>query len=150
MPSALHNNCSGKHAGFVCLACDAGVDPAGYVDAGHKVQKAVKAAVEEVTGVRLGKEARGVDGCSIPTYATPIAALALGFARFATGGAMPAARAQAAARLRAAVAAHPFMVAGTDRFDTRLMRLLARASSRRPGRKASTAPLCPIRASASR
>ena len=123
-PTALHNNCSGKHAGFVCLACDRDVDPAGYVRSDHPVQRAVKAAMEEVTGVRLDKSLRGVDGCSIPTYATPIVALARGFARFGTGEGLPATRAQAAARLRKAVAAHPFMVAGSGRFDTRLMTLL--------------------------
>ncbi|MHB2169743.1 asparaginase [Alsobacter sp. R-9] len=123
-PTALHNNCSGKHAGFVCLACGTGADPAGYVGPDHAVQKAVKRAVEDMTGVRLETALRGVDGCSIPTYATPLVALARAFARFGSGVGIPADRAAAAARLRAAVAAHPFMVAGTDRFDTRLMTAL--------------------------
>ena len=50
-PSALHNNCSGKHAGFVCVACAAGVDHRGYVAAEHAVQREVRAAVEDLTGV---------------------------------------------------------------------------------------------------
>src|SRR6187402_1086917 len=45
-PSALHNNCSGKHAGFVCVACASGVDHHGYVAAGHAVQREVRAAIE--------------------------------------------------------------------------------------------------------
>jgi L-asparaginase II len=123
-PSALHNNCSGKHAGFVCLSCSEGADPSGYVGPDHVVQRAVKRAMEEMAGVTLRDGERGTDGCSIPTYATPIIALARAFARFGTGKGLPGDRAAAARRLREAVAAHPFMVAGTGRFDTRLMDLL--------------------------
>ena len=123
-PSALHNNCSGKHAGFVCLACASGVDPLGYVAPDHPVQREVTAAIADVTQARLAEETRGVDGCSIPTYAIPLRALAHGFARFATGRGLSAQRAKAAARIRAAVAAHPAVVAGTGRFDTEVMTIL--------------------------
>jgi len=123
-PSALNNNCSGKHAGFVCLACGLDEDPAGYVKAGHAVQRAVRGALEEVTGAAHSSDLMGTDGCSIPTYAVPLKALALGFARFGTGHGFGPKRAQAAARIRKAAAAHPFMVAGTGRFDTRAMELL--------------------------
>lgn len=120
-PTALNNNCSGKHAGFVCLACGIDEDPAGYVKAGHKVQQAVRGALEEVTGAAHKAELSGTDGCSIPTYAVPLKALALGFARFGTGNGLGPSRAEAARRIREAVAANPFMVAGTGRFDTRFM-----------------------------
>ncbi len=123
-PTALHNNCSGKHAGFVCLACASGVDPAGYVSPDHPVQRAVTEALAQVTGARLGPDNRAVDGCSIPAYAIPPRALALGFARFATGQGLPPERARAAARIRAAVAAHPAVVAGQGRFDTEAMTAL--------------------------
>lgn len=124
VPSALHNNCSGKHSGFICLACDAGVDPAGYVRPEHRTMQTVTAALAETTGAVLNERNRAVDGCSIPTYAIPLRALALGFARFGSGAGLSADRARAAARIRAAVAAHPLMVAGTGRFDARLMTAL--------------------------
>lgn len=123
-PTALNNNCSGKHAGFVCLACGIDEDPRGYVAAGHAVQQAVRGALESVTGAPHRQEEAGTDGCSIPSYAVPLRALALGFARFGTGHGFGPERARAAARIREAAAAHPFMVAGTGRFDTRLMALL--------------------------
>jgi L-asparaginase II len=123
-PSALHNNCSGKHSGFVCLARARGEDPAGYIRPDHPTMRQVTAAVAEMTGCTLGERNRGTDGCSIPTYAVPLRALALAFARFATGQGLAPDRAAAAARLRAAVAAHPFMVGGTGRFDTELMEAL--------------------------
>ncbi len=122
-PSALHNNCSGKHAGFVCLACALDEDPAGYVRPSHAVQKLVHAALEGVTGARHSPEHMGTDGCSIPSYAVPLTALARGFARLGTGQGLPPKRAEAALRIRKAVAANPFMVAGTGRFDTRAMGL---------------------------
>jgi L-asparaginase II len=124
LPTALHNNCSGKHAGFVCFACSEGIDPRGYVGREHKVQRFVAEAVGEVTGTRLDTAPVGTDGCSIPTYAIPLDRLAHGFARFATGHGVGPERAKAFARLREACAAEPFMVAGTGRFCTDVMTLL--------------------------
>jgi L-asparaginase II len=126
-PSALHNNCSGKHAGFVCLGCKlaGGTDVAafvrGYVRPDHPVMREVTAALEAATGFDLSRAARGTDGCSIPTYAIPLRHLAHGFARVATGVGLSPDHAQAARRLRQAVARAPQMVAGTGRFDSRVM-----------------------------
>jgi L-asparaginase II len=129
-PGALHNNCSGKHAGFVCLGCvlAKGAElrgfQRGYVQAEHPVMHEVSAALGAATGVDLERAPRGIDGCSIPTYGIALRALALGFARFGTGIGLREGHARAARRLRTAVATHPFMVAGTGRFDTRVMERL--------------------------
>jgi L-asparaginase II len=123
-PTALHNNCSGKHAGFVCLSCGMDVDPKGYVGPDHPVQREVTASIEAVTGARLSEAMRAVDGCAIPTYAVPLVALARGFARLGTGHGLSRERRNATARIRAAVAAHPLTVAGRGRFDTEVMSLL--------------------------
>lgn len=120
-PGQLHNNCSGKHSGFLCTCRHLGVDHHGYVGAGHKAQELVCEAMESVTGARHGADNRGIDGCSIPTYAIPLRNLALGFARMTTGVGLPPVRAKAARRILAANMAEPFYVAGTDRLDTRLM-----------------------------
>jgi L-asparaginase II len=117
-PSALHNNCSGKHAGFVCTAVATARDPAGYIQPDHPTMRDVIAAVTAATGAPLDAATRGVDGCSIPSFVTPLRAVATGFARFATGQRLPSGFAAAAVRLRAAVAAHPRMIAGPGRFDT--------------------------------
>jgi L-asparaginase II len=123
-PNALHNNCSGKHAGFICLACGTGEDPKGYVSADHPVQRMVRESLEDVTGACHTAEKSGIDGCSIPTYAIPLPSLAFGFAKFGTGTGLSGQAKAAAERIRKAVAAHPFMVAGTGRFDTKLMEIL--------------------------
>jgi L-asparaginase II len=122
--SALHNNCSGKHAGFLCLARHLGVEPRGYVAPGHPVQRAVRTAIEQLAGATLGEDRCGVDGCSVPTWAAPLANLAHAFARFGTGQGLSATQAEAAARLRAACARKPFFVAGTGRFATVAMERL--------------------------
>jgi L-asparaginase II len=123
-PSALNNNCSGKHSGFICVACASGDDPKGYIRPEHPVQARIKTVFEEMMGVKLADSARGTDGCSIPTYASPLSGLALAFAKLGTGKGMSSGRAAAAKRLRAAVAAEPFMVAGSRRFDTIVMQAL--------------------------
>lgn len=130
-PHALHNNCSGKHAGFVCLACvlhGPGVDLRqyvhGYVQAGHPVMREVDAAIEAATGASLADAPSGIDGCSIPTYALPLRQLAQTFARLGTGTHLRPGLADAARRLRQAVARAPFSVGGTGRFDTRVMERL--------------------------
>jgi L-asparaginase II len=128
-PSALHNNCSGKHSGFACLGClmaiHAGAEPRaflrGYVKPDHPVMREVTAAIEAATGCDLSAAPAATDGCSIPTYAVPLRQLAHGFARFGTGIGLSAGHAAAARRLREAVAASPWHVAGTGRFDTHVM-----------------------------
>jgi len=123
-PSAVHNNCSGKHAGFLCVARHLGTEHRRYVDPNHPVQRAVRSTIEELTGVRLGANQCAVDGCSVPTWAVPLANLAQAFARFGTGRGISAAPVDAASRLRAACARHPFFVSGTGRFTTVAMERL--------------------------
>ncbi len=118
-PSALHNNCSGKHSGFVCAACAMGVDHHGYVDPAHPLQREVQAGIERLAGVTL--EAPAIDGCSAPNWPVPLRALAGAFARFGTGRGLGPETTKAAARLRAACAAKPWFVAGTERFCTGVM-----------------------------
>ncbi|HUD86536.1 MAG TPA: asparaginase [Xanthobacteraceae bacterium] len=124
VPSALHNNCSGKHAGFICDACAMGIDNAGYWRPEHPVQRAVRAVLEDFTGAVLSSDRCAVDGCSVPTWAIPLQNLAHAFAKFGSGHGLEPERAKAAARLRAACAQKPWHVAGTGRFCTEIMQLL--------------------------
>ncbi|NML14801.1 asparaginase [Azohydromonas caseinilytica] len=129
-PCPLHNNCSGKHAGFLCLGAHlaGGREPrgfvAGYVRRGHPLMREVEHALQTATGWDLATAPCGTDGCSIPTHAIPLRHLALAFARAGTGVGLPPELARAAQRLRAAIARHPFLVAGSERMDTQLMQAL--------------------------
>lgn len=120
-PSALHNNCSGKHSGMLSVAQAMGVPTQGYVGRDHAVQKQVRAAVEAVIGESLSESRCGTDGCSIPTFAAPLRAFAFGFARMATGTGLAPELATAARRLFDAATRHPHLVAGTGHADTLLM-----------------------------
>ncbi|MGH8816789.1 MAG: asparaginase, partial [Achromobacter pestifer] len=120
-PSPLHNNCSGKHSGMLSVALAMGVPTSGYVNREHDVQKAVRAAVEYVIGEHLTEDRCGTDGCSIPTWAAPLRAWALGFARMATGDGLDAGHAAGAKKLFDAATSHPHLVAGTGHLDTLVM-----------------------------
>ena len=120
-PTALHNNCSGKHSGFVCTCVHSGIEVKGYVGYEHPLQAEIRGVMEDLTGAVLGRDNCGTDGCSIPTYAVPLKGLAHGFAKMLTGRCLGPERAKASRRLIEACMAEPFYVAGTKRACTRLM-----------------------------
>lgn len=120
-PAPIHNNCSGKHAGMIATGQHRGIPVKGYVGREHPVQAGVRRAMEDMTGASLDEAPCGIDGCSIPTYAVPLDALARAFARFGTGTGLPKRRADAVARLHTACFSRPDMVAGTGRYCTRIM-----------------------------
>ena len=116
----LHNNCSGKHAGFLMLNRHLG-GGSEYIEPDHPVQKSVRAAFEEVTGE--DSPGFGIDGCSAPNFATSVGGLARAMATFANAR-ESGARGSAMVRLREAMARHPEMVAGETRACTELMRVM--------------------------
>lgn len=120
-PSALHNNCSGKHAGFLSTARHLGEPTQGYVKADHPVQQRVRAVLEEMSGKDLSVAPCGIDGCSIPTYAIALNGVATAMARIADPVSLSERRRDAVMRLRHAWGAQPYMVAGRNRFDTEVM-----------------------------
>ena len=120
-PCQIHNNCSGKHAGFLTLARHLGAGPE-YVELDHPVQRAVRQAFEEVTGAE--SPGWGIDGCSAPNFATTLVGLGRAMARFAAAGETGDARTRAMHALRRAMAAYPEHVAGEGRACTELMRAM--------------------------
>jgi L-asparaginase II len=118
--SALHNNCSGKHAGML-LACRLLELPsAGYVDPSHVLQRRIRTVLARYAGVLESEITVAVDGCNLPVFRLPLSALACAYARlFASrvSGETPSA-ASARGRLVRAMGKSPFMVAGTGRFTT--------------------------------
>jgi L-asparaginase II len=120
-PNALHNNCSGKHAGILALARLRGEPFAGYLDPLHPVQREILAFCERAFADRFTPDRIAVDGCGIPVFATTLVSAARGFARFATLRDLAADDAAALGRVRDAMLAEPWMVSGTGRFDADLM-----------------------------
>lgn len=116
-PCQLHNNCSGKHAGFLTLNQHLRGGPE-YVEYDHPVQQAGLNAFEEVTG--LAAKGWGIDGCSAPNFATTVEGLAHAMASFANP--TKGLRGDAQRRLFEAMVTHPELVAGEGRACTALMR----------------------------
>jgi L-asparaginase II len=108
-PTAVVNNCSGKHAAFLA-ACVANAWPSEpYLEADHPLQRAVAARTRDLTGGTWGS---ATDGCGAPTFAAPLATIAAAFLRNAVEH-------QA---VSGAMRAHPSLVAGQGRLDTDVMR----------------------------
>ncbi len=137
-PGQFHNNCSGKHCGFLTMNRHLRGGPE-YLELDHPLQQAVRLTVEEVSGETVSGHA--IDGCSAPNFAVSLKGLATAMARFATAGAsftgasftgasftgasFTGARAGAARRLVEAMAAHPVLVGGEGRATTDLIRACA-------------------------
>lgn len=126
-PGRIHNNCSGKHAGFLIASKTLGFDRDAYLAPDHPLQRQVRDIIADLSGAPLAGDVCSVDGCSAPTYAVPLRSLAGAFARLASATAVDARRAGAARRLMAASMEAPWYVAGTKRFCTRLMEVGAGA-----------------------
>lgn len=120
-PTQNRHNCSGKHTGMLAFAHMQGWPTADYLEPNHPVQQAILKAFAEMCDLLPDKVLLGVDGCSAPNFAVSLANAALAYARLCDPGDLAPARAQACRRITAAMRSHPEMVAGPERFDTRLM-----------------------------
>lgn len=114
----LHNNCSGKHAAMLARAVLEGWPTVGYERHAHPVQVAAREAIGAWAGVPSAHIPLAVDGCGVTVFALPLAHMALAYARLGhaahRGDAVPA-------QIVSAMTTHPFLVGGSDRFDTLLM-----------------------------
>jgi L-asparaginase II len=132
-PTRIHNNCSGKHTGFLTLARHWDIATAGYERHDHPVQRAVAKTLAELAGVSDDLP-WGIDGCAAPNYALPLAALARAFAK------LTASRGQ---RVVGAMTAHPELVSGTGRTCAILMRSAGGAAAVKTGAEGFFAGIVP-------
>ena len=120
MPTAAFNNCSGKHSGFLTTAVQYGEPTKDYIKYNHPVQRRLREIMTDLCGTDANSFPYGTDGCGIPTLATPLKSLARAMANMAEPSRLSNKHAEAAGRIRAAISAEPFMMAGTGRFCTRI------------------------------
>lgn len=125
-PTALHNNCSGKHAAMLALSIFLGAPVENYEEVGHPVQRMIAQALAQFSGVPKHELGVGIDGCSAPNFAVPLRAMALMYARLVQPPAWLKDETRAACeRIVGAVRAHPEMIEGRGELDTELMRATA-------------------------
>ena len=117
-PRAIHNNCSGKHAGFLTTALYMGEDIEGYTRSSHPVQKRLLNILSDMGNIELLNSPRGIDGCGIPVIGMPLKALATALAQMADPKNLNTSRTNAAKRVISAMTTYPNLVAGPQRFDT--------------------------------
>jgi L-asparaginase II len=126
IPQNVHNNCSGKHAGMLATAKHLGEPLENYIAATHNVQKRIQATISDFCQCDLISAPCGIDGCSVPTWAIPLKNLASGFARLAKTTNQPRKWVAASRVIFAAAKTAPYMVAGTDKFCTDVMKSVPR------------------------
>jgi len=115
---AVSNNCSGKHTGFLATAKHMNEHLEGYIDKEHPVQRRLRSILSELGDVNLDRAPGGIDGCGIPVIGMPLSAMALALARMAQPIGLEAHRRRACERIVSAIMAHPYNIAGQNRFDT--------------------------------
>ncbi|HMT07346.1 MAG TPA: asparaginase [Pyrinomonadaceae bacterium] len=120
-PTQLHNNCSGKHAAMLAFAKHIGATTEDYDAVDHRIQKRILRCVSEFTGVAENEIAIGIDGCSAPNFALPVVAMARSFAKLVSPVGLHELTRMACERIVKAMIAHPDLVGGRDRLDTRIM-----------------------------
>lgn len=116
--TAIHNNCSGKHAGFISVAHHRGDPVAGYSQREHPVQQRVLKVMCELTEQAVDLAPAGLDGCGIPVAGISLQGIARGFAALASANFASPSRRDAAGRICQAMVEHPNLVGGTDRLCT--------------------------------
>lgn len=117
----LHNNCSGKHTAMLALAKHIGADVKTYDSSESRVQKRILRCISDFTGVLENEIAVGSDGCCVPNFAVPVAALAKSFANLISPLSFHPTVQSAATRIVQAMMKYPELIGGTDRLDTMLM-----------------------------
>jgi L-asparaginase II len=117
-PTRLHNNCSGKHAAMLAFARSIGAPTTGYEHKGHPVQEVIRRVVADWSGASHDEVLEAVDGCGVVVFGLPLYNMALAYARLADAAHRNVA---APRRIVDAMLRAPFLVGGTDRFDTVLM-----------------------------
>ncbi len=116
--TAAFNNCSGKHSGFLTTAVTYREPTKGYIKYDHPVQRRLREVMSDLCGENADDYAHGIDGCGIPSLATPLRSLARAMANLADPSRLSSRHADAANRIRGAISAEPFMISGTGRFPT--------------------------------
>ncbi|GAC1497857.1 MAG: asparaginase [Vulcanimicrobiaceae bacterium] len=120
-PTALYNNCSGKHAGILALCLLLGSDPGSYMELENPAQQEILRFCARLTGDDARSFPIALDGCGIPVFATPLHRAAMAFMRLATLRGIDDADAAALSVTRNAMVRHPLYVSGTGQFDSVLM-----------------------------
>jgi L-asparaginase len=116
--SRLNHNCSGKHAGFLCVCAAQGWPFPNYREPRHPLQVEVLAAIDQAAGLGGAEVPIAVDGCGVPTFGLPLERMAAAFGRLVRHELV------GAERVAAAMTAHPALVEGPGSAATEVMQAI--------------------------
>jgi L-asparaginase II len=124
-PHHIHNNCSGKHAGMLAACVLNGWPVEDYINPTHPLQQRIMEVCSLMYEYPAEKMITALDGCSAPIYSVPVYNQAVGYKNLVSRITLPPAIQSACEIIIEAVSKHPFMVAGTGRYCTDMMRITA-------------------------
>ena len=127
-PTTAHDNCSGKHTGFLTVCKHMNFPVQGYTRFEHPIQQRLLGVLEQMAGMDLFEAPKAIDGCGIPTLGVPLGNIALAMARLGDPHDQPDERQAACNRVRSSMAAEPYLIAGKDRFCTRVISALGQSA----------------------
>lgn len=108
--SAIHNNCSGKHLGFLAICKANGWDLENYYETNHPLQVAVKKRIYELCEVNKNYPIT-TDGCGVPIVSMPLNNLAKGFKNLN----------EKYPQIVNAILKNPYIYGGENRLDTEII-----------------------------
>jgi L-asparaginase II len=85
LPSPLHNNCSGKHAGMLLATQVMDAPSARYIDAEHPLQELMRTTLGDFAGLTPDEIPIGIDGCGVPAFFLSLHRAAYAYARLMSG-----------------------------------------------------------------
>ncbi|MGB9484458.1 MAG: asparaginase, partial [Candidatus Dormiibacterota bacterium] len=113
-PSPIYNNCSGKHSAMLATCVHQGWSTDSYLERKHPLQVEIAVRLAAHAGLPVDEMPFGVDGCGLPTFG-------LSLRDFATALARASGSDGAFRSCQSAMARHPWLIRGTNSFDSALL-----------------------------
>ncbi|HEY1045727.1 MAG TPA: asparaginase [Bacteroidia bacterium] len=121
-PLRIHNNCSGKHAGFLAYCVYKNYSTTDYIDPNHPLHLEILDVISDFHRYPKDKIKQGIDGCSAPIFAFPVYNQAVAYKNLICPESFGSEIAKACNTLVDAIVNYPEMIAGRKRYCTDLMR----------------------------
>jgi L-asparaginase II len=121
-PLRIHNNCSGKHAGFLAYCVFKNWPTENYIDPSHPLHLEILDVISDFHEYPKEKIQQGIDGCSAPIFAFPVYNQAVAYKNLICPDKFSDTIQKACKTMVDAIINYPEMIAGEKRYCTDLMR----------------------------
>lgn len=121
-PMKIHNNCSGKHAGFLAYCVFKGWPTENYIEPSHPLHQEILDIISLFHQYPKEKINTGVDGCSAPIFSFPVYNQAVAYRYLMNPHDLGAEIAKACELMVNSIVEYPEMIAGSKRYCTDLMK----------------------------